>query len=295
MPKMSVSKTQEIVSPIEKVFEILRDVHACPSWSPWLITDPDCKLDVQSDYYSWEGEICGSGRMELVGEEENESITYNLCFLKPWKSQVDIRISLAAKDDATQVAWTIDTSFPFSRFWMKKSLRAYLGMDYDRGLMMLKDLVEIGSVPSYLEFLGREPSPSFVGVGIRRAGTMNGFEQDIETSYKEVKDYYPEEQVFSAYYEWDVVRKKVAYFMGVRLDKTPWVIPDGMKLINVPGMEVYAIRHRGPYRHLSNGWSAGRMHGRAKTFRQSKRFPPFEIYEDENGEEPVVKICLPMK
>jgi hypothetical protein len=37
------------------------------------------------------------------------------------------------------------------------------------------------------------------------------------------------------------------------------------------------------------------MHGRAKTFRQSKRFPPFEIYEDENWEEPVVKICLPMK
>jgi hypothetical protein len=124
---------------------------------------------------------------------------------------------------------------------------------------------------------------------------MNGFEQDIETSYKEVKDYYPEGQVFSVYYTWDLVRKEVAYFIGVRLEKTPGVIPDGMELINVPGMEVYALRHRGPYRHLSNGWAAGRMQGRAKIFRQSKRFPPFEIYEDENWEEPVVKICLPMK
>ena len=215
--------------------------------------------------------------------------------MKPWKSQARIHISLAVKGDATEVTWTLEHSLSFFLFWKKKSIQAYLEVDYDRGFLMLKDLIETGSVPSHLEFLGREPSPSFVGVGIKRSGSMNGFEQDIETSYKEVKDYYPEGQVFSVYYTWDLVRKEVAYFIGVRLDKTPGVIPDGMELINVPGMEVYALRHRGPYSHLSNGWSAGRMHGRAKIFRHSKRFPPFEIYEDENWEEPVVKICLPMK
>ena len=233
--------------------------------------------------------------MELVEEEANESITYNLSFLTPWKSQANIRISLEVKGDATKVTWAIEHSLSVFLFWKKKSIRAQLEADYDCGLLMLKDLIEISLVPSNLEFLGREPSPSFVGVGIKRAGSMNGFEKDIETSYQEVRDHYREGQVFSVYYTWDLVKKEVAYFIGVRLDKTPGVIPDGMELINVPGMEVYALRHRGPYRHLRNGWSAGRMHGRAKTFRQSKRFPPFEIYEDENWEEPVVKICLPMK
>ena len=295
MPKIPISRTQVIASPIEKVFEVLRDIHSCPDWSPWLIADPDFKLDVQNDYYSWEGAISGSGRMDLVRDEANESITYDLSFVKPWKSQARIHISLAVKGDATEVTWTLEHSLSFFLFWKKKSIQAYLEVDYDRGFLMLKNLIETGSVPSHLKFLGREPSPSFVGVGIKRSGSMNGFEQDIETSYKEVKDYYPEGQVFSVYYTWDLVRKEVAYFIGVRLDKTPGVIPDGMELINVPGMEVYALRHRGPYSHLSNGWSAGRMHGRAKIFRQSKRFPPFEIYEDENWEEPVVKICLPMK
>lgn len=295
MPKIPISRTQVIASPIEKVFEVLRDIHSCPDWSPWLIADPDFKLDVQNDYYSWEGAISGSGRMDLVRDEANESITYDLSFVKPWKSQARIHISLAVKDDTTEVTWTLEHSLSFFLFWKKKSIQAYLEVDYDRGFLMLKNLIETGSVPSHLEFLGREPSPSFVGVGIKRSGSMNGFEQDIETSYKEVRDYYPEGQVFSVYYTWDLVRKEVAYFIGVRLDKTPGVIPDGMELINVPGMEVYALRHRGPYSHLSNGWSAGRMHGRAKIFRQSKRFPPFEIYEDENWEEPVVKICLPMK
>ena len=295
MPKIPISRTQVIASPIEKVFEVLRDIHSCPDWSPWLIADPDFKLDVQNDYYSWEGAISGSGRMDVVRDEANESITYDLSFVKPWKSQARIHISLAVKDDTTEVTWTLEHSLSFFLFWKKKSIQAYLEVDYDRGFLMLKNLIETGSVPSHLEFLGREPSPSFVGVGIKRSGSMNGFEQDIETSYKEVRDYYPEGQVFSVYYTWDLVRKEVAYFIGVRLDKTPGVIPDGMELINVPGMEVYALRHRGPYSHLSNGWSAGRMHGRAKIFRQSKRFPPFEIYEDENWEEPVVKICLPMK
>jgi hypothetical protein len=295
MPKIPISRTQVIASPIEKVFEVLRDIHSCPDWSPWLIADPDFKLDVQNDYYSWEGAISGSGRMDLVRDEANESITYDLSFVKPWKSQARIHISLAVKGDATELTWTLEHSLSFFLFWKKKSIQAYLEVDYDRGFLMLKNLIETGSVPSHLEFLGREPSPSFVGVGIKRSGSMNGFEQDIETSYKEVKDYYPEGQVFSVYYKWDLVRKEVAYFIGVRLDKTPGVIPDGMELINVPGMEVYALRHRGPYSHLSNGWSAGRMHGRVKIFRQSKRFPPFEIYEDENWEEPVVKICLPMK
>jgi len=295
MPKIPISRTQVIASPIEKVFEVLRDIHSCPDWSPWLIADPDFKLDVQNDYYSWEGAISGSGRMDLVRDEANESITYDLSFVKPWKSQARIHISLAVKGDATEVTWTLEHSLSFFLFWKKKSIQAYLEVDYDRGFLMLKNLIETGSVPSHLEFLGREPSPSFVGVGIKRSGSMNGFEQDIETSYKEVRDYYPEGKVFSVYYTWDLVRKEVAYFIGVRLDKTPGVIPDGMELINVPGMEVYALRHRGPYSHLSNGWSAGRMHGRAKIFRHSKRFPPFEIYEDENWEEPVVKICLPMK
>ncbi len=295
MPKIPISRTQVIASPIEKVFEVLRDIHSCPDWSPWLIADPDFKLDVQNDYYSWEGAISGSGRMDLVRDEANESITYDLSFVKPWKSQARIHISLAVKGDTTEVTWTLEHSLSFFLFWKKKSIQAYLEVDYDRGFLMLKNLIETGSVPSHLEFLGREPSPSFVGVGIKRSGSMNGFEQDIETSYKEVRDYYPEGQVFSVYYTWDLVRKEVAYFIGVRLDKTPGVIPDGMELINVPGMEVYALRHRGPYSHLSNGWSAGRMHGRAKIFRQSKRFPPFEIYEDENWEEPVVKICLPLK
>lgn len=110
-----------------------------------------------------------------------------------------------------------------------------------------------------------------------------------------MRKHYPEGRGFSTYYKFNLVKKEMIYLVGVQLDKTPGVIPDRVELVNAPGMEVYTVRRRGCYRHFGNGWSAGMMHTRAKKFKLSKKFPPFELYEDENEEEPVVKICLLMK
>ena len=282
--------------PLEKVFEVVRDFQSWPTWSPWLIADPECHLEIEKEWYSWEGAICGSGRMDVLDEVENESINYDLNFLKPFKSQADVKMIFSREgDNKTEVTWTMDTSLPFFLFWMKKSMMAYIGMDYERGLLMLKDLVETGAVPSHLECPGREPSPSFVGVGIRCTAKLDDFEEEMGANFKKVRKAYPEGEGFSVYYKWDVVNGAMTYLIGVKLEKTPGVIPDGMELVTAPVMEVYAVRHRGCYRHLANGWSAGMMHGRSKQFKHSKKFPPFEIYEDENEKEPVVKICLPMK
>ncbi len=156
MPKMTILRSQEIDRPIASVFEVVRDFHQWPKWSPWLIADPDCKLEARNDWYSWEGEICGAGRMDVVGEVENESITYDLQFLKPWKSRADVKITLTRKKEKTEVTWTMDGSLPFFMFWMKKAMACFIGMDYERGLLMLKDLLEKGEVPSRLNFRGQE-------------------------------------------------------------------------------------------------------------------------------------------
>ena len=58
---------------------------------------------------------------------------------------------------------------------------------------------------------------------------------------------------------------------------------------------VFASAHLAAYHHLGNGWSAGMMHGRSKQFKHSWKIPPFELYEDENSDNPVVRICLPCK
>jgi predicted transcriptional regulator YdeE len=169
-------------------------------------------------------------------------------------------------------------------------------MDYDRGLLMLKDLAEKGEVPSRLSFRGQERSEEFVGVGKKVTANLCGFEEEMSAKYQEVRKHFPEGKGFSLYYDWNVVKQSVTYLIGVVLDRTPGVLPDGMELITAPEMDVYAIKHTGPYRHLGNGWASGMMHGRSKQFKHSKKFPPFEFYEKESeGDDAVVKICFPMK
>jgi len=295
MPKFSISRSQVIDCPVEKVFGIVRNFRSWPKWSPWLIADQECQLQVQDDWYSWEGEICGSGRMEVTGTVENEALTYDLNFSKRFKSQAEVTMTFSRKGGGTEVTWTMESSLPFFLFWRKKSMKAFIGRGYERGLLMLRDLAEKGAVPSHLEFSGREPSPSFVGVGIRCTAGLDDFEEEMGENFKSVRKHYPEGEGFTVYYEWDLVKGSMTYLIGVKLEATPGVIPDGMELVRPPGMEVYVVRHRGAYRHLGNGWAAGMKHGRSKQFRHSKKFPPFEIYEVEDEEDLVVKICLPMK
>lgn len=110
-----------------------------------------------------------------------------------------------------------------------------------------------------------------------------------------MRKHYLEGRGFSTYYKFNLVKKEMIYLVGVQLNKMPGVIPDRMELVNAPGMEGYSVCYRGCYRHLGKGRSAGVMHTRAKKFKLSKKIPPFELCEDENEEEPVVKICLLMK
>lgn len=285
-----------IDAPLGNVFEIVRDFHQWSKWSPWLIADPECQLEIENDGYSWEGEISGAGRMEVSGEVENESISYDLNFLKPFKSHAEVKMTFSRKKEKTEVTWTMDSSLPFFIFWMKKSMEAFIGMDYERGLLMLKDLAEKGAVPSRLSFRGQERSEGFVGVGKKCTANLDDFKEEMDANFREVRKHFPEGEGFCVYDKWELVKGSMTYLIGVKVDKTPGVLPDGMELITAPEMDVYAVKHFGPYRHLGNGWAGGMMHGRAKQFKSSKKFPPFEIYEKESkGEDAVVKICLPMK
>ena len=61
MPKVSVRKSIVIDAPLEKVYEFVRNFKEWPAWSPWLITDPECKVSYADDggQYTWEGDVVG--------------------------------------------------------------------------------------------------------------------------------------------------------------------------------------------------------------------------------------------
>ncbi len=291
MPKMHISKSKLIQAKTDHVFSILSDFHHWHAWSPWLIMDPEANVDVAEDgkSYEWKGNRVGSGNMQVISEEKDRSIDYDLTFLTPWKSTAKVRFELAQKGDDTEVTWLMDSSLPFFMFWMKKMMEAYVGMDYDRGLSLLKDYAEDGKVHSRLDFKGYEQFDGYKYIGVKTDCSMDNvgpsMEQDFEKlwSYMKGKEDSIAEKPFSIYHKWDMVKNKASYTTGVPVKSIPDDLPENMISGNMPSSKVYTLAHHGPYEHLGNAWSTMYSMHRNKELKLNKKMHPFEVYVTDPG------------
>jgi hypothetical protein len=295
MPVAQISRSQLIHRPVSEVYSLVRPFENWPKWSPWLLAAPGFELQFVENAYSWEGEAVGKGRMRVVDEVENELIQYELTFLKPHRSKAEVSMHFAETADGTMVTWSMETKLPFFLFWLKGLLQNLIGADYERGLLMLKDLAETGAVRSRVEVPGRGDCGFFVGVGIKRTASMDDFTGQLKEDNEVVREHYPKGQPMTVYHKWCLKKRKVTYVTGVRLERMPGVVADGMKLFEFPGGEVFTVKHTGDFRHLGNGWAGAMMNIRGKKLKPDKKVMPFEVYEDLESEDPVVRISFPLK
>ena len=294
MLKTHVSKSINIDRSPDEIFNKLNDFNQWPQWSPWLICEPDARVEVAPDakYYEWEGKRVGSGNMKVTNEQPHGSIDYDLTFLTPWKSTAKVRFELEGAGDSTKVTWIMDSSLPFFMFWMKKSMESFIGMDFDRGLSMLKEYVEDGSVNSKLEFVGEGNYPGCQYLGIKRTCGMaeigTSMSKDFESLWSNIgqdSDNLAGES-FSIYHKWDMRNQQVTYTSGVPLKDLPSNPPSGMITGKIPASPTYTLRHIGSYSHLGNAWSTLVAMQRAKEFKPKKGFHPFETYQNHPGQVP---------
>lgn len=307
MPKFNVSKSIVIQAPVEQVYGTVRDFRQWPAWSPWLIAEPDSRMDYLADGkgYSWEGKITGSGEMLITGDDPPRSIAYQITFLKPWKSVNTVRFLFAEKNGGTEVTWTMEGSLPFFMFWMKAMMTGYIGADYQRGLMMLKAVVETGANPSKLDFVGLKSFPGFRYVGVKTrcpiAELASNMQRDMAklTQWLGTGGQQPSGKPFSICHKWDLTKGAAYYTLGFPFDSAPSELPGGFISGAIPACKVYQVRHTGPYRFLCNAWAAGVMHGRAKVYAPDGKIDAFEVYENDPTAVPdndlITVLHFPMK
>ena len=307
MPKMNITKSILINAPADKVYDVVVDFNKWTAWSPWLIMDPEAKVDVATDAqsYSWEGTRVGSGNMKITDTQQNQQVTYDLNFLKPWKSYAKVGFDLKPEGEGTKVSWSMDSSLPFFMFWMKKQMEAFVGADYDRGLALLKDYVEDGEVHSALDFKGIENFDGCQYVGIKTDTTMDAVGTQMQKDFTALKEYFAGKSSlingrdFSIYHKWDFVNGKVSYTAGIPVNSVPSDVPSNMMVGNIPQTKVHTVAHKGPYEHLGNAWSAQYNIERGKEFKMNKKIHPFETYlndpADVAANELVTEIHFPAK
>ncbi len=294
MPQFSLSRSTVIDAPIEKVYTTVRDFKQWPIWSPWLIVEPRCKVSYTENgkSYSWEGDIVGSGEMEITSEEPNRKINYRLTFLKPWKSVASVSFGFQDKGGSTEATWSMNSSLPFFMFWMKNTMVALIGMDYQRGLSMLKDHIETSTVPSKLEFPGASRFEGGSYIGIRTSCPIADIGIQMEKDFKtlgtaiETSNITRSGKPFTIYHKYDLVKGITEYTSALPVESTPENTPSGLFVAHMDSGDTYQVKHIGPYRHLGNPWSAGMMYGRAKVFKQDKKRDPFETYDNDPQEVP---------
>ena len=307
MPAFSVSKSVEIDVSIEEVYAYLRDFNDWPVWSPWLICDPECQVDYATDgkSYSWVGEFAGQGEMKLVNEHAPMQLDYDLKFIKPWKSQADVSLNCERADEGTRVTWSMDSKLPFFLFWMKGMMINMLGMDYDRGLRMLKEQLEKHRVSSHLEFKGIESVAGCQYIGIKRECRFEEMEQVMDKDFAKLRNQVTEAHLepkgpyFTTYKKWQLSKGVVSYEVCCPVAAKPLHFPDGVIFGSRPAVRAYQVEHTGAYQHLANAWSAAMMRSQSKLFKQSKKVMPFEQYlvmpEDAEENQTVTLVCLPVR
>ena len=308
MIKMNVHQSIHIDAAPAKIFTVINDLQQWERWSPWVIAEPTADINVAKDgkYHEWDGKIIGAGNLKIIEEVENQLVEMQLNFLKPWKSTATTRFELEATKKGTLVHWKMNSSLPLFLFWMKKQMQVFVGMDYGRGLLLLKDLVENGKAHSQLDFQGTTHFSSTDYIGITTQCSTQEIGENMERDFTALMAFVMKEcqdimngDALSIYHKFDVIRGKVKYTACFPVTAIPEKLPEGFIRGSIPDLTTYSIRHTGPYHHIANAWAAGMMHQRGKQFKPVKSFPPFEVMRNSPKNTPpnalISDILFPMK
>ena len=307
--KYHVEKSTVINAPLSKVRPLIENFEKWDSWSPWKIVEPDCPTTIDGTpgesghSMNWDGQIIGSGKNTLKNNSPS-ALSYDLAFFKPFKSQAATSFQFEELGEQTKVTWTMDSSMPFFLFFMVKTMKNWIGMDYDRGLRMLKEISEKGNVQAKTATKGTVDYKGFSYVGIQTSCGFDEMPKHMKADFERiVKDVVMDRKKGATHWvclypKFDMKNMKVTYIAAISDEdlKGEDLGPDYVKG-SVPNTRALEITHDGSYEFLGNAWSMAMMYMRAKKFKANGH--PFEQYWNSpmevKPEELKTSIFMPIK
>jgi len=301
MPKFKIEKSIEINAPAARVRSAIQDYQQWSTWSPWLCMEPEASIDCQGvaatvgHTYSWEGHMVGVGRMELTEIVDNID-KMHLTFLKPFKSTASVEFETTEIDaDTTQVNWRMDSGLPFFLFFMVGTMKTMIGMDYDRGLRLLKEYVETGAVTSKTEIIGIVDAPAINYAGVSGASDLADISESMQQSFTQLENLTEgkttDDYAGAIYTNMNLKNQHCQYTVFAPVDDTT-------ASASIKSCRALKVVHTGSYQHLGNAWATANTWQRHKKLKRSKRPHPFELYrnnpEHVAASELVTEIYLPV-
>ena len=142
--KYSVKKSKIIEKPAKVIFHEVCNLKSWVSWSPWLIHEPDIKINYSKNYtqkgghYTWEGKSIGSGKITHTKITQPIEIEQKLEFYKPFRSQCKIFWDFQELEkNKTEISWLMKGKIPFLFRCLIPTLKKECEKDFEFGLAML--------------------------------------------------------------------------------------------------------------------------------------------------------------
>jgi effector-binding domain-containing protein len=228
-----------------------------------------------------------------------------LDFIRPTKSESKTGFKLEAIANRTKLVWWIDGNLPWYLFFLTPMIKTMVGMDYQRGLMMIKELAETGRITSSTEVLGIESIPPIRVAGLQAQSSVFNIEQSMEEMLVKLESEYqdqgmPKEGAMVAVYTRFKVKQGIfEYLLGRAIPDTLLIpTPSSLKEWKFPQARALHVRHTGSYKHLGNAWSIANQIAKHQKLKLN-RSASFEIYTNsphDNPEESLqTDLYLPLR
>ncbi len=300
MPAYHIQRSLLIDASEAKVRSAIENFAEWPKWSPWLCMEPDTKLEYRGEPgqpghgYSWEGEVVGAGGMEII-RNQGSSLDMQLNFLKPFKSEAQVAFEIEPRGDAlTEVTWHMDGKMPFFLFFMIGTMKTMIGMDYERGLRMLKEYIETGEVKSKTEFSGIVDVPACSYLGVEAECSIDQIGDSMSKTMPQVHQLATEAGCEivgppgAIYSEFDIKAQHCEYAAIIPVKQAKQA--SGAVVGTIEPCRALKIVHRGSYEHLGNAWSTAMSHQRYKKLKAHKSQAAFEFYLNDPSETPEAEL-----
>ncbi len=311
--KNTYSVTQKITvstSP-QKTFRILTNYNSWPYWSPWINMDSEAKVNIHGmgnsidDKFNWRGPLIGEAHFQLVDQKIDKKIVLNFLQTKPFEIHSIVEFELTGTDEGTEVTWTTKGTVPFFYRFKIDQIKRVTNDDYARGLLMLKDYIEEGSVAAQVIINGPTQFNGLTFVGKRVTCDKKQLSNSMSETIEDVNNWlvanttFPEEGV-SIYNQMNT-EDSCVYTIGIRINNPKSTFPyNGAIVDSIAITKAIKVTFKGKYKHLQNAWSTAYAYaGKYKYSIDADRYP-FEIYLNDPAFFPdphdwMTEVYLPIK
>ncbi len=281
-----VRRSLEVEAPTESAFAAIVDFKSWPEWSPWLLHEPDTRIEYSDDYrkeggyYTWDGKVVGAGKLTHVAIRPQSRIEQEIDFLRPFKSTSRVNWEFEPVDGRTRVTWEMEGEMPFLFRFMTRRMEPMIGRDYELGLALLNGYLNAAAPHPRLAFAGEETLEDFSYWAIPFSGNLRRLEaarkHDVEALQAAAAG--PTGLALTLYRNLDPLgsqfEAEIAIPIGEHSGQSNYIRRE------FHGGRYFKMTLRGDHRFLPLAWYALCSHCRMHRIRRDKSRPALEIYHD---------------